>query len=57
MDNIPSPQNYFQTNCRSAILILLKALEEHWDNLFESNFADLGHFLHTGVNWRFTSSS
>ena len=50
MDNIPSPQNYFQTNCRSAILILLKALELHWVNLFESNFADLGHFLHTGVN-------
>ena len=26
MDNIPSPQNYFQTNCRSVIPVLLKSI-------------------------------
>ena len=28
-ENVPSSENYFQTNCRSVILMCLKKLEQH----------------------------
>ena len=31
--------------------MLLKKLEQHKDNLFESNFVDLGHFFVPWANW------
>ena len=50
MDNIPSLRNYFQTNRYSVNPILFKkALEQHWDNLFECNFSTWDMFLHTGL--------
>ena len=42
-DNTPSSQNYFQTNCRSVISMLLKRIETTLGNLFEHSFADLGY--------------
>ena len=50
MDNIPSPQNYFQTNYRSIIPIIQKASEHYWDNFFEYNFVDLGDAFALWVN-------
>ena len=44
-DNIPSPQNYFQTNCRSVIPMHKKHLE-HMDNLFECNLRTWEVFAH-----------
>ena len=43
-NNIPSPQNYFQTSCQSLILMLLKRTDQHWEYLFERSFADLRRF-------------
>ena len=31
--------------------MLLKALEQYKDNLFENNFVDLGHISVDWVNW------
>ena len=46
-ENVPSSQNYIQTNCLSVISMLLEALEQHKDNLFETNFVNLRHvFVH-----------
>ena len=44
-DNTPSSQNYFQTNCQSVIPMFLK---QHWDNLFEGNFAEWDIFCTLG---------
>ena len=45
MDNIPSWQNYFQTNCQSVIPMLLKGIGTMLGQ-FEYNFAELGLFIH-----------
>ena len=41
-DNIPSPQDYFQTNYRSVTPMLLKSIGTTLEQ-FERNFADLGN--------------
>ena len=50
MENVPNSQNYIQTNCLSVIPMLLKALEQHKDDLCESNFVNLRHVFGHWVN-------
>ena len=43
VENAPSQQMYFQTNCQSVFPMLVKSIEA---TLFEHDFADLGYVLH-----------
>ena len=47
MNNVPSLENYFQTNCQNIIPMLLKSIGRTLGQFVEGNFAGLAHvFAH-----------